>query len=114
MGNDIAPPMVGTTMAGMTRPDLSVVQMFDEALRAVADDDVDRRWQLVVRLHLHGGREAFDIAAALRHHPEASHRVLAADVLSQVGAAVGRSARDGPFHEDALALLLEMIDGEQD
>jgi HEAT repeat protein len=101
-------------MTGMTQPDLTVAQAVEDALRAATDGDEDRRWNLVSHLHGHGGREALEIAARLRHHPERSYRALAADVLSQLGAVAGRSAMDGPFHDDALVLLLTMMDHEHD
>lgn len=103
-----------STMIGMRGPNLTVAQAVEEALRAAADGDEDRRWELVSHLHGHGGREALDVAARLRRHPEPSHRVLAADVLSQLGAVAGRSAMDGPFHDDALVLLLAMAEHEHD
>jgi hypothetical protein len=42
---------------------------------------------------------------------EPCRRALA-DVLSQLGAAAGRSAMDGPFHDDTLVLLLAVTDNE--
>lgn len=86
-----------------------VAQVVQEALHA----DEDRRWELVTQLHLHGGQAALDIADQLRHHPEPSHRELAADVLGQLGAAPGRSPTEGPFHTAALAILLAMIEAEE-
>lgn len=98
----------------MSMSELTVAQAVDEALRAAAEDDEDRRWELVSQLHAHGGRQALDVASRLRGRPGSSHRALAADVLSQLGAGPGRSAIDGPFRDDALELLLAMAQGEHD
>jgi len=83
-----------------------------EALRA--GDDEDGRWELVSRLHLHGGRPALDAAARLARDAEPAHRELAADVLGQLGAAEGRSPADGPFQDAAQPLLLDMLRTEED
>lgn len=98
----------------MPMSELTVAQAVDEALRAAAEDDESRRWELVSHLHTHGGHQALDIASRLHEHLEPSHRALAADVLSQLGTGSGRSAIDGPFRDDALALLLAMAEGERD
>lgn len=101
-------------MNGMSMPDPEVAQAFDEALRAAACGDDDRRWELVSRLRRQGGRTALDFASRLSRRVERSHRTLAADVLSQLGSGPGRRALDGPFRDDALALLLAMARHEQD
>ncbi|MEV4131510.1 HEAT repeat domain-containing protein [Dactylosporangium sp. NPDC049742] len=116
-----------------------VARAFEEALRA----DEDRRWELVTHLHVHGGREALGIAARLGRAAEPSRRELAAEVLGQLGtvlgtpgpdpgaasdpgaapdgggvsghrASPGRSAADGPFRDEATALLVAMIAREDD
>ncbi|MEU0559628.1 HEAT repeat domain-containing protein [Dactylosporangium sp. NPDC006015] len=104
-----------------------VAWAFEEALRA----GEDRRWELVTHLHVHGGREALGIAARLGRAAEPSRRELAAEVLGQLGtvlgtpgpnpgaapghrATPGRSAADGPFRDEATALLLAMIAREDD
>jgi HEAT repeat protein len=94
--------------------DIDVERAVDDALRAAAENDEDRRWELVGRLHVHGGRRALEVASRLRDHPGAAHRALAADILGQLGAGPGRSAADGPFRDEALALLLAMAETEQD
>ena len=101
-------------MTAMPTPELSVIEAFDVALRAGAAGDEDRRGELISHLHLHGGQKALEVAARLSDHPEPARRRLAADVLSQLGAAPGRAAADGPFREDCLALLLTMVRDEPD
>lgn len=99
------------TMISMPTPERAVTEVFDEALRA---DDEHRRWDLISHLHLHGGPDALEVAGRMSSHPDPAHRVLAADVLSQLGAAPGMAAADGPFREGALALLLSMVQDESD
>ncbi len=98
----------------MPTPDISVTEAIAAALRADADGDEDRRWDLVSHLHSHGGQDALAAAGRLHDDPEPARRRLAADVLSQLGAAPGRAAADGPHREEALALLLTMVRAEQD
>jgi hypothetical protein len=76
-------------MITMPTPELSVIEAVDEALRAGATGDEDRRWELITHLHIHGGQTALEAAARLSDHPEPARRRLAADVLSQLGAAPG-------------------------
>jgi HEAT repeat protein len=101
-------------MATMPAPELSVIEAFDEALRAEAAGDEDRRWELISHLHVHGGRTALEVAGRWSDHHEPARRRLAADVLGQLGAAPGRTAADGPFCQDSLALLLTMVQDEPD
>ncbi len=98
----------------MSMPEPDVAQAVDQALHAAATGDENRRWELVGLLHTHGGQPALDIAARLAEHPEPAHRVLAADVLSQLGVGPGKAAIDGPFRDQALALLLAMAPLEHD
>ncbi|MBM2623151.1 HEAT repeat domain-containing protein [Actinoplanes sp. LDG1-06] len=98
----------------MPASEISVIEAFDEALRAGSMGDDNRRWELISHLHVHGGIEALEQATRWSGHPEPTHRMLAADVLSQLGSAPGRSAIDGPFREESLALLLTMVQNERD
>jgi HEAT repeat protein len=101
-------------MTGMQMSGAAVAHAVGDALRAAADGDDDRRWELITQLHIHGGSHALDEAARLRQDPEPTHRALAADILSQLGAAPGRAAVDGPFRDDALLLLLDMVQHEHE
>ncbi|WP_203906700.1 HEAT repeat domain-containing protein [Rhizocola hellebori] len=98
----------------MSTSELTVAQAFDQALLAAADDDEDRRWELVSWLHVNGGGQALTVASRLSEHPEPVYRALAADVLGQLGAGPGAPAIDGPFREGALELLLAMAQREHD
>jgi HEAT repeat protein len=106
-------PLLINKMSGMSISELTVAQAVHQALHTAAEDE-ERRWDLVVHLHNHGGQEALDVALAMREHAEPSHRTLAADILSQLGGRPGQAAIDGPFRDEALAALLAMIDGEHD
>jgi HEAT repeat protein len=101
-------------MIVMPTPELSATEAFDEALRAGAVGDEDRRWELISHLHVHGGQKALEAATRLSDHPDPEHRRLAADVLSELGAAEGQGAADGPLRESSLALLLTMLPDETD
>jgi len=113
---DRAAEMVLLRMRGVLRK--TSVQMSGaavaDALHAASEGDEDRSWELITQLWLHGGSHALDAAARLGHRPEPTHRALAADVLGQLGAAPGRAAVDGPFRDDALLLLLDMVRDERD
>jgi HEAT repeat protein len=101
-------------MWGMPGSDFTVAQAMHEALRAAAEDDESRRWELISHLHRHGGHQALEMASRLHVHCDPLHRALAADVLGQLGAGPGRPAIDGPFRDEALALLVAMVEGEHD
>jgi HEAT repeat protein len=101
-------------MPGMPTSELTVAQAVHEALRAAGAEDENGRWERVSYLHTHGGQEALDVASRMRDHPEPFHRALAADILSQLGAGPGQSAVDGPFRDQALELLLAMVECERD
>ncbi|GGN99558.1 hypothetical protein GCM10010112_93490 [Actinoplanes lobatus] len=98
----------------MPTPELSVTEAFDEALQAGAAGDEERLWELISHLRAHGGQEALEVAARLSDHRDAARRELAAAVLSQLGAAPGQAAADGPFRERSLAVLLNMAQDESD
>lgn len=85
-----------------------------ELLPLTGEDDEDRRWELISWLHGYGGRPALDAATHLSGHTEPSHRQAAADIVSQLAAGPRRPAREGPYRDEALALLLSMVEHEQD
>ncbi|MFC7246659.1 HEAT repeat domain-containing protein [Catellatospora aurea] len=85
-----------------------------ELLPLTGEDDEDRRWELISWLHGYGGRPALDAATRLSGHPEPSHRQAAADIVSQLAAGPRGSASEGPYRDEALALLLSMVEHEQD
>jgi hypothetical protein len=101
-------------MIVMPTPELSTTEAFDEALRAGAVGDEDRRWELISNLHVHGGQKALEVAARWSSHPKPARRRLAADVLSELGRAPDQGAADGPLRESSLALLLTMLPDETD
>ncbi|GAA1400954.1 HEAT repeat domain-containing protein [Catellatospora coxensis] len=92
----------------------TVASAVAELLSLTGEDDEDRRWELVSWLHGYGGRPALDAATRLSGHTEPSHRQAAADIVSQLAAGPRRPASEGPYRDEALALLLSMVEHEQD
>lgn len=82
----------------------AVAHAIGDALRAAADGDEDRRWELVAQLQIHGGLHALDEAAQLRQDPDPRHRALAADILSQLGAGPGTRGRRRTFPRRCVAV----------
>jgi HEAT repeat protein len=98
----------------MPTPELSTIEAFEEALRADAVDDEDRKWDLIVHLYNQGGQEALEVAARWSGDPEPARRRLAANVLGMLGAAPSMARADGPLRGSSLALLLTMLSVETD
>ncbi|GAB4050949.1 hypothetical protein GCM10028775_25440 [Catellatospora paridis] len=94
--------------------EFAVTSAIDELLSLTAEEDEDCWWDLVWWLQGHGGRHALDAASRLSGHPEPSHRQAAADILCQLGAGPGRAPLDSPYRDEALALLLSMVEREHD
>jgi HEAT repeat protein len=101
-------------MTGMSLTDRPVAELVREALSADVAGDEDRRWDIVCHLHRYGGERALSIARQLCQSQHATHRVLGADILAQLGATVDRPASQSPFREAAAAILLEIVNREED
>jgi HEAT repeats len=95
-------------------PSSVVAGWFRAALHAARASDGDRRSELVVQLHLHGGVDTLDAAQRLCGSPEAVCRVLGVDILAQLGAAAGGDLTRHVLHPAVLARLLELAGTEQD
>jgi HEAT repeat protein len=72
--------------------------------RAAAIDDFedDGRWSIIRELHRKTDRAAFDAARALAGSPDRLERIVALDVLAQIGYSAGR-----PFLEETLPVLID-------
>jgi hypothetical protein len=67
-------------------------------------------WRAVHALRRRGTRQVFDAVARLARDPRARGRLLAADVLAQLGARAG----DYPYAEEALPYLLPLLDDPEE
>jgi HEAT repeat protein len=86
---------------------------------ALAAEDDDVYWDLVVRLHRRGDQDTLDAARVLAASPDPVRRTLGADIAAQLGiappgATLGRTLADHPLHADCLALLLALAESEVD
>jgi HEAT repeat protein len=96
----------------MSLPGPTVPELVEQARAAAARDDENHRWDIVSRLHRHGGQAAFDAAVRLCRSPEALGRALGVDILAQLDPVeVPLSQR--PFREATVRLLLDLVEGEQ-
>lgn len=98
-------------VSALERP---AAELIREALAADAANDEDRRWRFVSELQSAGGEPALSLARELCQSEDPTRRRLGADVLGQLGTGDGRSARDSPFRDAAVGILLQAIDREED
>jgi HEAT repeat protein len=82
-------------------------EVIEDALREGPDSH--ERWDHVVALHDRGDDESFAAAAELLDSVDSDRRVLAADVLAQLGAVAGVPVEERPLAGPAFRLLLERI-----
>lgn len=80
--------------------------------RALSLEDENARWDIVSKLHDEGGRAAFDAAERLCGAGDAERRRLGADILGQVGFTRGGGASEGPFRDEAMRVLLDLVERE--
>ena len=92
----------------------AMAELVRAALSAAERGDEDERWRTVERLRAGGGREALQAATRLCGSRDARHRELGVDILAQLGASDGVPARRGPFRDEAMAVLLGLVDAERD
>jgi HEAT repeat protein len=86
---------------------------------ALATEDDDVYWELVVRLHRRGDLETLIAARTLVASPDPARRTLGADIAAQLGiaplgATLGRTLAEHPLHAQCLALLLALAESEVD
>lgn len=79
---------------------------------ALTDVDEDAAWKAVSELQRRGDRDVFDRACRLCTAEDAQARCVGADILGQLGVQLGRPGR--AFHEETIAVLLRMLEQEQD
>jgi len=77
---------------------------------AIADPEDDGRWAIIRELHDRTDRTAFDAVCELAGSADVLERIVAIDVLGQIGYRAGR-----PFLEETLPLLADAsCDGDAD
>jgi HEAT repeat protein len=77
---------------------------------AIADFEDDGRWAIISELHRRTDRTAFDAVCALAGSADLPERIVALDVLAQIGYSAGR-----PFLEETLPVLIDASDdGHED
>lgn len=72
---------------------------------AIADFEDDGRWAIIRDLHRRTDRTAFDAVCELAGSADVRERVVALDVLAQIGYAAGR-----PFLDETLPVLIDASD----
>jgi len=96
-------------MGGMTEREVA-----ESAERALSLDDDSARWDIVAKLQADPGHAAFDAAERLCGAGEAKQRLMGADILGQVGFTREGGARVGPFRDEAMRVLLDLVEREED
>jgi HEAT repeat protein len=72
---------------------------------AIADFEDDGRWAIIREVHRRTDRTAFDVVGELASSTDIHERVVALDVLAQIG-----YAADRPFLEETLPMLIDASD----
>jgi hypothetical protein len=85
-----------------TQPSADEVRSLLRRAAAIADFEDDGRWAIIRELHRRTDRAAFDAACALAGSADLLERIVALDVLAQIGYSAGR-----PFLEQTLPVLIE-------
>jgi HEAT repeat protein len=81
----------------------------EELIRtALAEEDEDAAWELLVVLHHRASPQVFQAARELCASDNPRERTLGADILGRLG------LPERTFPEESLAILLGMLDSEQD
>jgi HEAT repeat protein len=89
-------------------PSADDVQPLMRRAAAISDFKDDDRWAIIRELHCRTDRAAFDAVCELAGSAGTSERIVALDVLAQIGHVAGR-----PFLEDTLPLLIAGSHDEQ-
>lgn len=79
---------------------------------ALTEADEDAAWSAIAELQGRGDRDVFDRASRLCTAQDALARRVGADILGQLGVHAGQAGR--AFHEETMAVLLAMLEHEQD
>lgn len=90
---------------------LTVAELVDAAL---ATDDQDVRQEFVSELHRRESPETFGAGRALMDSDDPERRRLAAEVLAQIGAFLGRTTEQRRFRPAAVPVLLRALERETD
>jgi HEAT repeat protein len=79
---------------------------------ALTEADEDAAWHAITELQRRGDRDVFDRACGLCTAQDALARRVGADILGQLGWRIGQPG--DAFHEETMAVLLAMLEHEQD
>ena len=79
---------------------------------ALTETDEDVAWRAIVRLQERGDRDIFERASELCQSRDARARRVGADILGQLGVRYLQPGR--AFHEETMAVLLAMLEHEQE
>jgi len=77
---------------------------------ALTEEDEDRAWDAIAVLYLRASPDTLEAARQLCASADSHARRVGADILGQLGI----SEREKLFQEEAVATLLDMLEGEQD
>jgi HEAT repeat protein len=88
-----------------TQPSADDVQPLLRRAAATADFEDDGRWTIIRQLHRRTDRTAFDVACALAGSADVLERIVALDVLAQIGYLASR-----PFFKETLPVLIDATD----
>jgi HEAT repeat protein len=79
---------------------------------ALTEVDEDRAWRAIAELQRRGDRGVFEQACRLCRAEDAKARRVGVDILGQLGVRYLQPGR--AYHEETMALLLAMLEGERD
>jgi len=88
-----------------TQPSPDDVQPLLRRAAAIADSEDDARWAIIREVQRRTDRAAFDAVCALARSADVRERIVALDVLAQIGYSAGR-----PFLEETLPVLIDASD----
>ena len=101
------PPVPAYAATVESQPSADDAQPLLRQAAAIADFEDDGRWAIIRELHCRTDRAAFDAACALAGSADLLERIVALDVLAQIGYSASR-----PFLEETLPVLIEASDHE--
>ncbi len=87
-----------------------------DVLEAAAREapESEARWRLVSELHRRDDQATFSAAETMLSSPAVERRILAVDVLAQMGAEAGVAVEDRRFRNPAITVLLPLLSPETD
>jgi len=101
----VPPPVPPYDSTVDSQPSADDVRSLLRRAAAIADFEDDGRWAIIRELHRRTDRTAFDAVCALAGSADVLERIVALDVLAQIGYSAGR-----PFLEETLPVLIDAAD----